>query len=196
MPGSPDGPARARPARLRERFAFSRAVRSAAWLLALFSGVLCGAVVLVTVVNVTGFLLNVAVRPFGYNVPGLPGYEDAVSFLVGMAVLCMLPYCQLARGHVSVDFFMDWLSERWLACLVRCTDALMGIVAALLAGMLAAGMLSYRADGVRSPVLDWPVWPFMAPGILALGLWAAAAFLLALHPPPPSGDPVRAAEEG
>ena len=159
-----------------------RIIHSAARGLALAGGAALGLVVLITVINAAGFVLNAAARPFGATVPGLPGYEDAVSLLVGVAVLFMLPYCQLARGHVSVDLFTAGLSRRGLARLVRATDALMALTACFFAAMLARGMLAYRADGVRSPVLDWPVWPFMAPGVAALALWALAALLLALRP--------------
>ncbi len=151
-------------------------------MLVMFGGLLLLAVVLITVVNVAGFILNAASRPYGYNVPGLPGYEDAVSLFVGMAALCMLPYCQLTRSHVSVDLFTDSLSAASRARLQRLSDALMGIAATFFAVMLAKGMLAYQADGVRSPVLDWPVWPFMTPGIAALLLWALIAVRLALNP--------------
>jgi TRAP-type C4-dicarboxylate transport system permease small subunit len=94
----------------------------------------------------------------------------------------MLPYCQLTRSHVSVDLFTSSLSAVSLARLQRFSDLLMAIAATFFAVMLARGMLSYQADGVRSPVLDWHVWPFMIPGIAAVGLWALFAVRMALNP--------------
>ncbi|MBC6404416.1 MAG: TRAP transporter small permease [Rhodospirillales bacterium] len=157
-------------------------IRSAAYALALAAGGLLGAVVLITVANVGGFVLNTVVRPFGYSVSGLPGYEDAASILVGIAALFILPYCQLMRGHVSVDLFTSFLSSRGLKRLGRATDTAMALLAGFLAAMMTSGMLSYKADGVRTPVLDWPVWPFMLPGIVALALWALTALMLAIDP--------------
>ncbi|MEM6677352.1 MAG: TRAP transporter small permease [Pseudomonadota bacterium] len=159
-----------------------RLVRSLCWWCAILGGVLLGLVVLVTVINVGGFVLNAFARLFDRTVPGLPGYEDAVSMLVGLGALLMLPWCQLQRGHVSVDLFTTLLSEHALGWLTRITDAIMGCLAAFLAAMLVEGMLSYRADGIRTPVLEWPIWPFMVPGVLALTLWAVAAFMLAIEP--------------
>ena len=161
---------------------FSQTISKAARTFVMIGGALLVIVVLITVINVAGFALNAVARPFGYNVPGLPGYEDAVSLFIGVAALCMLPYCQLTHSHVSVDLFCNSLSETSLTRFEQLTDLLMGIAAAFFAVMLFLGMLSYRADGVRSPVLDWPVWPFMTPGIVAIVLWSLIAFCLAINP--------------
>ncbi|MEM9784306.1 MAG: TRAP transporter small permease subunit [Pseudomonadota bacterium] len=156
-----------------------RIIRGLARSAALAGGGLLGLVVMLTVVNAAGFTLNWIARPFGGAVPGLPGYEDAVGLLSGVAVLAMLPHCQITRGHVVVDVFTTRLSAAATARLTRGADAVMGVLALFLAAMLARGMLGLRADGVVSPVLGWPVWPFLVPGIGAALLWAAAAFLTA-----------------
>lgn len=150
--------------------------------MALIAGALLVLVVAITMVNVAGFSLNMAARPFGATVPGLPGYEDAVSFFIGVAALFFMPYCQLTRGHVSVDLFTDMLSPAWRGRLARLNDALMAAAAAFFAVMMSRGMISYLEDGVRSPVLDWPVWPFLAPGVLALAMWSLTAALMAVSP--------------
>ena len=36
-------------------------------------------------------------------------------------------------------------------------------------------MVETRADGLVSPVLDWPEWPFYLPGLVSLALWALVA---------------------
>lgn len=159
-----------------------RIIRALSWGSAMIGGALFALVVLITVINVGGFALNGPARLLGQTVPGLPGYEDAVSLFVGLGALLMLPWCQLQRGHVSVDLLASLLPAGAVRLITRLTDAVMGALAGFLAVMLAEGMLAYRADGVRTPVLEWLVWPFMAPGAAALALWAAAAFLLAAAP--------------
>ena len=153
-----------------------------AWLLALAAGALFALVVVITVINVGGFVLNTIVRPFGYTVSGLPGYEDAVSVFIGMAVFFILPYCQLSRGHVSVDLFTSRMSPHNLQRLTRSTDFVMALAAGFFTIMLVYGLFEYLDDGVRTPVLGWPIWPFVIPGIAALGLWCLAALTLAIDP--------------
>ncbi len=76
-----------------------------AW--ALFGGVLLLLIVLATAVNAAGFTANFVARFWGGSVPGLPGYEDGVRMLVGVAALAMFPYCQFHGGHAAVDIVMQ-----------------------------------------------------------------------------------------
>lgn len=146
---------------------------SAIWATA--GGVVLLAVVAVTVVNAGAFGLDKLARFVGGTVPGLPGYEDFVSLAIGAAAPMFLPFCQLRRGHLSVDMlatrFTGWLN----AALER--SALMGLVGlgAFLAYWMTLGMLETRSDGALSRVLGWPVWPFYLPGIASLLLWAGVA---------------------
>ncbi len=160
----------------------SKFIQRLAFACALAAGCLIVIVVALTVINTAGFMANAATRVFGQNVPGLPGYEDAVSLLIGCAALFMLPYCQLSRGHVSVDLFTSWMSPRLQGWLLRLTDLAMALCAGFLAYMLTRGMLIYKQDQALSPVLGWPIWPFMLPGVFALALWAAIALFMAFHP--------------
>ena len=62
---------------------------------ALMGGALLLGIVLATAINAAGFTGTAVARMWGGNVPGLPGYEDAVQMLVGVAALAMFPYAQL-----------------------------------------------------------------------------------------------------
>lgn len=159
-----------------------RVIAPVARVWALAGGVVMLAIVLVTTVNVSGFILDRALRPFGGAVSGLPGYEDFVSLAVSVAALSFLPYCQLERGHVAVDVF----TSRAPAALNRALDALWlvaTIIAALfLAYWIHAGLWEKLADGAISRVLGWPQWPFFAPGVVSLALWALVAFAQLVEP--------------
>ena len=64
--------------------------------LAIFGGFLaCGMALLVTVSVIGRYLFASPV----------PGDYDLVGIIAGCAVFAFLPYCQLVRGNVSVDFF-------------------------------------------------------------------------------------------
>jgi TRAP-type C4-dicarboxylate transport system permease small subunit len=117
---------------------------------AILGGVVLLAIVLVTATNVGAFGLDKIARLFGATVSGLPGYEDFVRLAISGAALMLFPYCQLKRGHVAVDLFVNMTPRP-----------------------VRLGLLETRADGALSRVLGWPEWPFYLPGIASLVLWAA-----------------------
>lgn len=142
---------------------------------ALLGGVLLMAIVLVTTLNVGAFSLDRAARLMGTSVSGLPGYEDFVRLAISAVALMFFPYCQLRRGHVNVDLF----AQHFPSPVRRALDVLWLVVTAAvalgLAGYMVQGLQESRSDHVVSPVLGWPEWPFYAPGIVSLILWAAVA---------------------
>lgn len=155
----------------------------AAW--ALLGGVLLMAIVLATAVNAAGFTANTIARSWGGSVPGLPGYEDAVTMLIGVSALAMFPYCQLKGGHAAVDLFMQ-KAPRWADRAVTVLSGLLvaGIALAM-AWMLTLGTIETRADMTETAVLGWPVWIFMPFAVLSCLLWALAAIMETFCPAEP-----------
>ena len=145
-----------------------------AW--ALLGGGLLLLIVLVTSVNAAAFGLDKLARLFGANVAGLAGYEDFVRLTVSAAALMMFPFCQLKRGHVAVDIFVDMTPVPVQRGLDFLALLLLAFLAIFLAYWMVLGAAETRADGNLSPVLGWPEWPFFIPGIISLVLWAAVCF--------------------
>lgn len=144
---------------------------------ALFGGVLLLVIVLATAINAIGFTANAVARTLGGYVPGLPGYEEAVTMLVGVAGLAMFPYCQLHGGHAAVDIFMQ-KAPRFANRLVSIISGLLVVVIALaLAVMLVFGTIETRSDNIETAVLAWPVWMFMPFAVISCILWALAGLL-------------------
>lgn len=144
---------------------------------ALFGGALLLLIVLATAVNAIGFTANTVARSWGGNVPGLPGYEDAVTMLVGVAGLAMFPYCQLHGGHAAVDVFMQKAPD-FANRLVSIISGLLVIAVALtMAVMLIYGTIETRSDNTETAVLGWPVWIFMPFAVVSCVLWALAGFV-------------------
>lgn len=144
---------------------------------ALMGGVLLLIIVAATAVNAAGFTANMVARIWGGSVSGLPGYEDAVTMLVGVAALAMFPYAQLHLAHAAVDTFMQ-KAPRWANRGVDVLSALLiAVIALAMAYMLTLGMLDVREDRVETTVLGWPVWVFMPSAVVSCVLWAAAALL-------------------
>lgn len=144
-------------------------------LFALAGGCILLAIIAVTTTNTGAFIADRIAGAFGGAVSGLPGYEDFVRLVISCAGLMFFPYCQLKRGHVAVDLFAAMTSAR----LQRGLDRLWLVVTAATAGFLAwwmmIGLAQKRDDGAITSVLGWPEWPFYAPGIVSLVLWALIA---------------------
>jgi TRAP-type C4-dicarboxylate transport system permease small subunit len=71
--------------------------------LALFGGLLSCVMALIVTISVIG-------RYF-FNAP-IPGDYDIVGILCGCAIFSFLPYCQMVRGNIVVDFFTTGASDR------------------------------------------------------------------------------------
>ena len=144
-----------------------------AW--ALLGGVVLVLIMAVTTANVAGFAADRVARLFGGSVSGLPGYEDFVRLAVSGAALMFLPWCQHRHGHVRVELFGALLPAALTRALDRLWLAALALLALFLAYWMAQGLLETREDGALSPVLGWQQWPFYAPGIASLALWALVA---------------------
>lgn len=155
--------------------------------LALYGGGVLLAITAVTMLNVAGFALDAAVRPFGGRVPGVSGYEEIVALLIGGGTLSLMPWCQLRRGHVTVDLFTRRAPDHFVRTVDRVALALTALMALGFAVAMAAGMSQSHADGIVTGVRAWPEWPFWIPGIVALALWSATAAVMALAPGQPRG---------
>jgi TRAP-type C4-dicarboxylate transport system permease small subunit len=138
---------------------------------------IAGGTILLAIAAVTG--LNVLLYAADLVAPGrlgiVRGYEDLVRLWVSAAVPLLFPWCQLRRGHVAVDLLAERLPLRAQRLLDRVGTGLTAALALFLAFWMVQGLLETRADGRISSVLGWPEWPFYAPGLAALLLWAAIA---------------------
>lgn len=139
-------------------------------------------IVLVTALNVGAYALDALAGAWGGSVPALLGYEDFVAYTVGAAALMLFPYCQLRRGHVAVDLFVDHLPHGLRRAIARASLAATVLLILLLLYWMTLGMLESRADHVLAPILGWPEWPFYLPGLMSLVLWFAILMLDLLRP--------------
>jgi len=146
----------------------------AAWW-ALAGGVLLLLITFVTSYNVGAFTLDRIANTFGLTVGGLPGYEDFVRLLVSCAALMFFPYCQLRRGHVAVDLFTNSFPPALRGFLNRLWLVATAVLAAFLGYWMTIGLFETRADDTSTSILGWVEWPFYAPGIVSMILWAIIA---------------------
>ena len=103
-----------------------RAVHAMARGLALAGGAILVALALVTVVSILGRALS------GLGLGPVRGDYELVANGVALAVFYALPWCQLRRGHVTVDVLTARLPGRVHAALGLLGEALLTLAAAVI----------------------------------------------------------------
>lgn len=111
-----------------------------------------------------------------------PIFGDVEITQVGMALcisLC-LPWCQLKRGNIIVDFFTQRLSQAHQWLLDALGSVLIAILYILLAWRSAVGAQSVHEAFETTMILGLPMWwayAGLVPGLLlsaAVALWQSA----------------------
>jgi len=107
------------------------------------------------------------------------GDFELVQLGCAVCVACFLPWCQIEKGHVIVDFFTMKLSPRASARLDAIGALLLALCAALLAWRLALGTVSVWTNQETTMILGAPIWLGYAPLVPAFALLAATGLYAA-----------------
>jgi TRAP-type C4-dicarboxylate transport system permease small subunit len=152
----------------RPRTAVGRLLTALAQLFAFAGGAVLTAITLMSVASIVGrWLLNKPVA----------GDFELVQLGSAVCVAAFLPYCQLRRGNIIVDFFTARTSERTQGVLDAFGALLLAIVMGLVAWRTGAGAVSVKSGGETSMIMGLPVWIAYALMAPCFGLTA----LIALH---------------
>ncbi len=139
--------------------------------LAKASAILAG--LLMTVIT-----LMTCVSLIGRNTTGatLAGDFELTGVAAGAAIALFMPWCQLRKGNIIVDFFTAKASERTNAALDRRGALLLGLVFALLAWRTTLGGVNAYSSQSGTMMLGFPEWvvyaamvpPFILTTLIAL----------------------------
>jgi len=99
-----------------------------------------------------------------------------VQAIVAISVSLCLPWCQLHRGNIAVDFFTAGWTPRSQIRLDGIGSLLLGLMMAVVAWRTAVGAADMRAAGETSMILGLPVWLGYAAMVPGLALTALAGF--------------------
>ena len=133
-------------------------------LFALLGGAVLTALALMSVASIAGRTL--------FSRP-LPGDYELVQTGCAVFVALCLPYCQLKRANIIVDFFTTNASPRAQLCLDAFGALLLALVMLLIAWRTGAGVFTMRASGETTTILGMPAWwtyAAMLPGIALTAL--------------------------
>ncbi|WP_371170956.1 TRAP transporter small permease [Aliiroseovarius sp. 2305UL8-7] len=150
-------------------------------------GVVLAGIALTTVFSVIGRAL------LGFGLGPIKGDYEIVEMGCAIAVFAFMPWCQLKRGHVTVDIFISRLSERSQAVLGLIGDVFLAGAAYIILWRLWLGFgekVPFGSDAFRAALsmgskpffaestyeLEVPLWiPF---GLCLIG--AAFFFIVAI----------------
>jgi TRAP-type C4-dicarboxylate transport system permease small subunit len=114
----------------------------------------------------------------GRNTTGatLAGDFELTGVAAGAAIALFMPWCQMRRGNIIVDFFTAKASDRTNALLDRLGAMLLGLVFALLAWRTSVGGLNAYSSQSGTMMLGFPEWvvyaamvpPFILTTVIAL----------------------------
>jgi len=134
---------------------------------AVLAGILLVTITGLTVVSVAGrSLLGLA----------LNGDFELAAFAAGAAVALFMPWCQVRRGNIIVDFFTVKASARTRDRMDRFGALMLALVMAFMAWRSALGGLNAWTTGSGSMMLGFPEWVVFACIVPALAITALIAF--------------------
>jgi TRAP-type C4-dicarboxylate transport system permease small subunit len=141
-------------------------------LLARFCAVLAGVIL-------TAITLVTCISLIGRNTIGktLVGDYELTAVAAGAAIALFMPWCQLRRENIIVDFFTARLSAATTARLDRFGSLLLGAVMLMLAWRTGVGGLSAWQSSSSTMMLGFPEWITYALMVPPLVLTAIIAFV-------------------
>ena len=142
---------------------------------AVLAGIILTAVTLVTCASVAG-----------RNTTGwtLLGDYELTAVAAGAAIALFMPWCQLRRQNIIVDFFTSRASSAVNARLDRFGALLLAAMFLVLAWRTAAGGLNARSSMTTTMMLGFPEWityAAMVPPLLLTGVIALVQAFGAAH---------------
>jgi TRAP-type C4-dicarboxylate transport system permease small subunit len=143
-----------------------RVLEKLAKLCAILAGVLLTIITLMTCVSLIGRNL------FGAT---LAGDFELTGVAAGAAIALFMPWCQLRRGNIIVDFFTAKANARTNLALDRFGALLLGGMMALLAWRAVLGGLNAYNSHSGTMMLAFPEWVVYAAMVPPLALTAVIA---------------------
>ena len=126
-----------------------RLLEQAAKLCAVLAGVLLTVITLMTCISLLGR------NTIGWSIVG--AFELAGS-AAGAVIALFMPWCQVQRGNIIVDFFTARASGRTVSNLDRLGALLLALVMALLAWRTGIGGVNAWRSQAGSMIMGFPEW--------------------------------------
>ena len=108
----------------------------------------------------TGVTLMTCASLIGRNTTGatIVGDFELTGVATGAAIALFMPFCQMRRGNIIVDFFTAKLADKTNEGLDRFGAFLLALVFALLAWRTALGGINSYSTHSETQILGFPEW--------------------------------------
>jgi len=143
--------------------------------MALLGGIVLVALILMTTASIAGRAMS------SIGLAPVPGDFELVEAGMAFAVFTFLPWCQLQRGHASVEIFSRLFGSRSNAVLDLISDLLMFLVALLITWQLGLGMLDKKSYFETTFILQLPIWWGYATALAGACVFSLVAFFCLLR---------------
>ena len=140
--------------------------------LAKFCAILAG--VMLTIIT-----LMTCVSVIGRNTTGttLVGDFELTGVVAGAAIALFLPWCQMRRGNIIVDFFTAKASDRTNAALDRLGALILAACMALMAWRTTVGGINAYTTQAGTMMLGFPEWIVYVAMVPPIALTAVIALM-------------------
>lgn len=137
------------------------------------AGVALVGMLVLTIADITGRTV--------FNDP-VPGTVEVTALVLVAVVFLGLAHSEDLGDHITVDLLYVRLGDRFKVVLDVFADLVSVVVIGLMSLQLYRFTLRQAETGAESPVLQWPVWPFVLVAALgALGYAVSILFKLILR---------------
>ena len=113
-----------------------------------------------------------------FSKPILGDYE-LVQMMSAVAVTMALPFCQMIRGHIIVDFFTVNAPKKFNRACDVVASMLLAIAAFTFSWRITLGMIDLQGSNDASMLLNLPIWWGYVPMIPSFFLLGCAALYTA-----------------
>jgi len=148
------------------------AVKGLARALAILGGIVLVIITIITVISITGrAFIWAGLRP-------VSGDFELVEAGVGFAVFAFLPWCQINRGHATVDIFTSFLPDQVNRHIDIAAEVLMTVAITFIAWRLWFGMQDKIRYSETTFILQFPVWWSFAACMVAAAIAVLVSFYM------------------
>ena len=149
--------------------AVETAITWLARVMAILGGLALTALILITVVSVSGRALVFA------GLGPVPGDFELVEVGTAFAVFSFLPWCHLTRNNASVDILTNFFSTRINLYIDVVVDILMFVIAVIIAWRHWLGTLDKTLYGETTFILQFPIWWAYAASMVGAAVFVIVA---------------------